>query len=156
MEAIKLVASNLKTKWVKWTALAYSSLNSLPFFFYLIGHMRRLAKSVLKCGRYVCNVFGCRLMWGQCKCWAFLIFFSFVCKYLFWTYNCIRGGDFFHFFEQQLTEKVFGIIGWPWKGPRASPCLHWLATEEEEVLAAVVWSVWCCVKTTEMAVLAVG
>ena len=33
------------------------------------------------------------------------------------------------------------------------PCLHWLATEEE-VLAAVVWSVWCCMKTTEMAVLA--
>ena len=29
-----------------------------------------------KCGQYICKVCANGLLWGQCKCWAFIFFFS--------------------------------------------------------------------------------
>ena len=67
-----------------------------------------------------CKMFGCRVMFffvGTLQVLGFCYFFSFVCKYLFWTYNCIRGDDFFHFFNSSW-QKSFGNSWRPCKGPK--------------------------------------
>ena len=74
-----------------------------------------------------CEVCDCGLLWADCKCWALLNFFLFIFAsisselsfllYQWLCHDCLNNS---------WAQKVFGIAGWPWKGPIVNPEKGWL------------------------------